>query len=116
MKDAHRKELKASYKLTPPAMGVYSIRNMATGKTLLDRSRNLPGAINRHRFELTQGHHRNSALQSDWQSFGEQNFSFEIVDIVKPSADPAFDTNAEIDALLALRLESCPRGAENSYL
>lgn len=111
-----RAELKSSYKLNPPAMGVFAIRNLATGKTLLGRSTNLPGIINRHRFELKQGKHHNAALLADWKRYGEVGFSFDVVDTVEPSDDPAFDAQAELDTLLAMHLEQCPRGSALSYL
>jgi hypothetical protein len=108
--------LKSSYKLNPPAMGVFAIRNLATGRTLLGRSTNLPGIINRHRFELKLGKHHNADLQADWKRDGEAGFSFEVVDTVAPSADPAFDAVAELETLLAMHLEQCPRGSAQSYL
>ncbi|MET3133536.1 hypothetical protein AAKU55_003826 [Oxalobacteraceae bacterium GrIS 1.11] len=113
---SRKAELKSDYQLNPPAMGVYAIRHLASGKALIERSNNLPGALNRHRFELKLGLHRNAALQADWQRDGEAGFLLEIVDTVAPNADPAFDADGEIAALLDLYLELCPRGAENSYL
>lgn len=111
-----RAALKADYKLNPPAMGVYAIEHLASGRMLIERSSNLPGILNRHRFELKMGGHRNAALQADWRRDGEAGFRFAVLDTLEPSADPAFDAETELDTLLAMHLEQCPRGAPLSYL
>ncbi|PKB21796.1 GIY-YIG nuclease family protein [Janthinobacterium sp. 64] len=94
--------LKAAYRQQAPALGIIALRHLPSGCTLLERSRNAPGALNRHRFELALGTHRNARLQADWRRDGAAAFRFDIIDSVKPSSDPAFDAEAELDALLAL--------------
>ena len=94
--------LKAAYRQQAPALGIIALRHLPSGCTLLERSRNAPGALNRHRFELALGTHRNARLQADWRRDGAAAFRFDIIDSVKPSSDPAFDDEAELDALLAL--------------
>lgn len=94
--------LKAAYRQQAPALGIIALRHLPSGCTLLERSRNAPGALNRHRFELNLGTHRNARLQADWRRDGAAAFCFELLDSVKASGDPAFDAQAELDALLAL--------------
>ena len=94
--------LKAAYRQQAPALGIIALKHLPSGCTLLERSRNAPGALNRHRFELTLGTHRNARLQADWRRDGAAAFRFDIIDSVKVSGDPAFDAQAELDALLAL--------------
>lgn len=94
--------LKAAYRQQAPALGIIALRHLPSGCTLLERSRNAPGALNRHRFELALGTHRNARLQADWRRDGAAAFRFDIIDSVKVSGDPAFDAQAELDALLAL--------------
>ena len=94
--------LKAHYRQQPPPLGIIALRHLPSGQTLLECSRNAPGSLNRHRFELNLGKHRNAALQADWRRDGAAAFSCEIIDTVRPSDDPAFDADAELDALLAL--------------
>lgn len=94
--------LKAAYRQQAPALGIIALRHLPSGYTLLERSRNAPGALNRHRFELALGTHRNARLQADWRRDGATAFRFDIIDSVKVSGDPAFDAQAELDALLAL--------------
>ena len=116
MNRSRQAELKAGYKLNPPVAGIIAITHRASGKALIDSSRNPEGGLNRHRFELKLGSHRNAALKADWRRDGEAAFDFAIVDSVAPPDDTAFDLDAELADLLALRLAACPRGADNSYL
>jgi len=116
MNRSRQAELKAGYKLNPPTAGIIAITHRASGKALIDSSRNPQGVLNRHRFELKLGSHHNAALKADWLRDGETAFDFAIVDNVTPSNDPAFDLDAELAKRLALRLTACPRGADNSYL
>ncbi|PVX37939.1 GIY-YIG nuclease family protein [Janthinobacterium sp. 78] len=94
--------LKAAYRQQAPALGIIALRHLPSGYALLERSRNAPGVLNRHRFELNLGTHRNARLQADWRRDGAAAFRFDIIDSVKASGDPAFDAEAELDALLAL--------------
>ena len=96
--------LKAAYRQQAPALGIIALQHLPSGRTLLERSRNAPGALNRHRFELTLGKHRNAGLQADWRRDGEAAFRLELLDTVTLPDDPAFDADAELDALLALHL------------
>jgi hypothetical protein len=112
---ARQADLKRQYRLAMPAMGIYAIRNTRTGRILLDGSRNIPGALNRHRFELRQGVHRNKSLLLDWKTFGESSFVFETLDAIAQNADPAFDYDAELRVLLELWRERHPCGAADSY-
>ncbi|MGK5028174.1 GIY-YIG nuclease family protein [Janthinobacterium sp. DSP2-3-3] len=97
--------LKAHYRQQPPPLGIIALRHLPSGRTLLECSRNAPGMLNRHRFELNLGKHRNAQLQADWRRDGAAAFSCEIIDTVTLPDDPAFDTDAELGALLALHLE-----------
>jgi hypothetical protein len=97
--------LKAAYRQQAPALGIIALQHLPSGRTLLERSRNAPGALNRHRFELTLGTHRNARLQADWRRDGAAAFRFELRDAVTVPDDPAFDADAELDTLLVLHRE-----------
>ena len=43
---------KLEYKLSHRPMGVFQIRNTTNGKIFVDSSINVPGKINRHKFQL----------------------------------------------------------------
>ena len=75
--------LKAAYRQQAPALGIIALQHLPSGCTLLERS-------------------RNARLQADWRRDGAAAFRFDIIDSVKVSGDPAFDAQAELDALLAL--------------
>lgn len=94
--------LKAHYRQQPPPLGIIAVRHLPSGRTLFECSRNAPGMLNRHRFELNLGKHRNAALQADWRRDGAAAFSCAVIDTVRLPDDPAFDADAELDALLAL--------------
>ena len=94
--------LKAAYRQQAPALGIIALQHLPSGRTLLERSRNAPGALNRHRFELTLGTHRNAGLQADWRRDGAAAFRCEVIDTLKLPDDPAFDADAELAGLLAL--------------
>lgn len=102
MDKTRKTALKAAYRQQAPALGIIALRHLPSGYALLERSRNAPGALNRHRFELNLGTHRNARLQADWRRDSAAAFRFDIIDSVKASGDPAFDAEAELDALLAL--------------
>ena len=74
---------------------------------------NLAVALNRHRFELERGTHRNVALLALWKQFGAQDFSFTELGTIKPRDDPAFDLAVELEAMPGLLREEHSRlGAE----
>jgi hypothetical protein len=92
-----------------PAMGVYAIRNCATGHVLVKSSRNVPGAINRLTFELRQGCHRDRGLQAQWDACGAEGVTMEVLELVRERNDPAFDYDAELALLETVyRLELSP--------
>lgn len=110
---AQQRLLKQQYREAPPAAGVFTIRNLASGRLLLGASLNLEGSLNRHRFELGMRGHRNRDLQADWLAQGAEGFAFDVVDTVKERpADPAFDREAELEVLHELwSQEFARRGA-----
>ena len=94
-----RKELLRAYKETPPAAGVYRVRDTVTGGYLLGSSRNLPGILNRHRFSLELGRERCRDLQRAWDDDGPDAFVFEVLDALASSDGPAADPDEEVRLL-----------------
>lgn len=97
-----RSELKKQYRETPPAMGVYAIRNLSSGRVIVQASMNIHAAVNRARFELDHKSHRDEQLQRDWSTLGPDSCRFDIIDLVKRRDDPGFDHKAELAGLLAM--------------
>ena len=110
-----RAELRRAYKETPRQAGIFQIKNTNTGRILLGSSTNLHGPLNKHRFMLTIGRHDNAALQNDWNQFGPDVFSFEILEIVKPSDDPSFCLEDELTLLEQIWLEKLQPFGEHGY-
>jgi hypothetical protein len=100
-----KKRLKQEYKQNPRPMGVFLIRNMVNEKVFIGVSLDLPGIINRHKFQLTMGNHPNTRLQSEWNEFGSESFAFEILDRLNPQDDPHFDYREDLAFLEDLWLE-----------
>ena len=111
----NRKTLKRQYLETKSRAGVYTIRNQITGRALVAGSSNVQGTLNRHRFELQHGLHRNARLAQDWIEHGETNFLFDVLDIVKPSEDPAFNAERELEMLVYLWRQEIPCLGERGY-
>lgn len=97
-----RRALARQYKQAFPCMGIYALRCDAAGLLRLGSSRIADGTLNRLRFELVRGAHRDKALQLAWRTHGAEAFRFEVIDRVKERDDPAFDYDAELASLLAL--------------
>lgn len=97
-----RKALKLAYKLTPPPMGLFAIRNRVTDRLLVGTSLNLTASINRHRMELQRGVHRHRALMADWCQYGEAQFAFEVLEQLEPRDEPGFDPVAALEARIAV--------------
>jgi len=102
---SRRSELKRSYREAPPPMGVYAVRCLANGKVLVGASPNVQGMLNRIRFELATGMDRLPALLEDWRRYGADQFTFEVLDVLKPSEEPGADPKEELEVLEALWLD-----------
>lgn len=110
-----KRALKRQYLDTRTHAGVYAIRNLRTGRTMVAGSANVQGALNRHQFELRLGTHRNALLRRDWEEHGEASFVFEVLDVVKPREDPAFDVARELQTLVALWRQEIPCRPQAGY-
>lgn len=82
-----------------PPMGVYAIRDRASGHRLLGASRNVHAALNRARFEMRMGKFADRVLQAAWRRAGVDGLSFEVLELVKEREDADFDYAGELKAL-----------------
>lgn len=94
-------------------MGVFLIRNIANDKVFVGAGLNLPGTMNRHRFQLGSGRHANQQLQADWNELGSSSFAFEIVDQLQPR--PGGNDRADLESLLDLWIERLRPFGEAGY-
>jgi hypothetical protein len=95
---ADRRRLAREVRDAFPPMGIYAIRNRASGSVRVASSRNVHGAINRIQFELRLGKHRDRQLQAEWAG-DPSSITFEVIELVKERDDTAFDYAAELKAL-----------------
>src|SRR5262249_777993 len=96
-------------------MGVYRVRNTATGRSLVGASVDLAAILNRHRAQLRLGLHRNAGLQKDWNELGAEAFEFEILDTLKPPARPGSDPTDDLRVLETLWLEKLSPFEDRGY-
>ena len=82
-----RKALTAEYKRTPRRAGMFVVRNIVSGRWLVGSSPDLPGMLNRQRFQLEMGSHPDKELQLDWNEIGEGGFAIEVLDELAPADD-----------------------------
>jgi hypothetical protein len=109
----NKRTLKQQYLEAKTRAGVYAIKNLVTGRVLVAGSTDVQGALNRHRFELRQGTHRNKLLSEDWALHGEPNFCFEVLDVVKPTDDSSFDVARELKDLVAMWRQEILQGKDD---
>ncbi|MDY0101414.1 MAG: GIY-YIG nuclease family protein [Lentimicrobium sp.] len=110
-----RKELKSEYKNMKFRMGVFLIVNKINGKIYIGSSPDLIAAWNSQRFQLEAGLHSCASLQSDWKTFGQENFTYEIVEEIKQSDDTPKDYSKDLKALEELIIEELDPFGENGY-
>jgi hypothetical protein len=82
-----------------PPMGIYAIRDRASGHRLLGASRNVHAALNRARFEMRMGKYADRVLQAAWNRSAEDGLRFEVLELVKEREDADFDYAGELKAL-----------------
>jgi hypothetical protein len=111
----NKKELINKYKQTIRPMGIYQIRNMRNGKIFLGSAKDLQGIINSNRFQLKNGLHTNREMQSDFTTFGEASFSFEILDQLEPKEDIKYDYTEELRMLEEMWLDKLQPYGEKGY-
>lgn len=115
MNTPSRKELKREYKEKPRIAGVFQIKNNTTGKVFLGSSLNIDGPLNAHKFMLSSGSHRNTALQKDYKTYGETAFSFEVLATVDIKDEPGFNLENELEILEDLWFEELQPVGEKGY-
>jgi hypothetical protein len=74
------KEKLQEYKERKQIGGVYAIKNSINGKILLLSTADLKGIKNRFEFSIATNNCINHKLQKDWNEFGKNVFSFEVLE------------------------------------
>lgn len=111
----NKSEIKKDYKRTLTPMGVYQVKNLVNGKIFIGSNKNIPARINRHKFELKLNSDDIKELQEDYNKYGEENFSFEILDELKPKEDPDYNYKEDIKVLEQLWIDKLRPFDEKGY-
>lgn len=110
-----KKELKEEYKQMKFTMGVFRITNKANGKIFIGSSPDLTAIWYAQKLQLGMGIHQNKELQKDWNHFGSESFTYEILEELKHSDDTKADFNKELKALEELLIEELQPFGEKGY-
>jgi hypothetical protein len=96
-------------------MGVYRVRNLRNGKSLVGSSLDVPAMLNRQRFQLESGFHPERTLLAEWRELGPDAFVFETLDTLAPPDEPGYDPAPDLKMLEQLWLEKLDRAGERGY-
>ena len=66
------------------ASGIYQIRNLLNGKRYVGSAVCFRVRWNGHRMRLRRGDHHSRHLQASWNKYGEDSFSFEVIETCAP--------------------------------
>ena len=92
--DQHNSRLSYSASLMPMVAGIYTIRNIDSGRQYIGSSMNLKSRLRTHIRELSLGNHPNHALQSDFSKLGADCFEAEALKkVTSPSLLTEFESN-----------------------
>jgi group I intron endonuclease len=111
----NKKELIKQYKQTIQPMGIYQIKNNKNNKIYIGSAKDLRGIINSNKFQLKNGLHFNKEIQKDFNEIGEQYFSFDILDYLKPKDDLNYDYKKELKILEEMWLEKLQPYNDKGY-
>jgi group I intron endonuclease len=111
----NKKELIKQYKQTIQPMGIYQVKNLKNNRIFIGSAKDLRGRINSNRFQLKTGAHFNKDLQNEYNENGDENFSFEVLDYLKPKDEAGFDYTEELKTLLEMWLEKLQPYDEKGY-
>lgn len=97
------KELKKKYREDfenkKTSMGILIIKNIESGKIFPKATLNAEAWINKSKFVLRLGQFENAELQADWNTLGEDQFTFEILDRLEEDDSPFYDYKKELSKL-----------------
>ncbi|MBI5848876.1 MAG: GIY-YIG nuclease family protein [Nitrospirae bacterium] len=111
----NRKEIINKYKQTIQPMGIYQIRNLGNGKIYIGSAKDLRGRINSNKFQLRMGSHLNKEMQRDFNEIGEEGFSFDVLDQLKPKEDLSYDYTEDLKILEEMWLDKIQPYNEKGY-
>ena len=105
-----RKAATRAYQENPRPVGVFRVRNTESGVAFIGSSVDVTSMLNRQRFQLEMGSHRDRALQAEWNMRGSASFEFEVLDTLEMPDDPAYDPREDLAELLEMWRERLGAG------
>jgi hypothetical protein len=109
-----KKELKQQYKEIKIQAGVYQITNVTNGKICIIATRDLK-TMNGKRFELEMGSSKNRPLQKEWNEYGKDAFTFEVLEILEKKEEGFFDLKDALKKLEEKWLDKLQPYGERGY-
>lgn len=109
-----RKELQQQAKEIKVEAGVYQIKNTRNGKVMVESTRDLKTMQGR-RFALELNSHPNKTLQREWNEFGADAFTFEVLEVLKKPETGYFDEVGALKKLKRKWLEQLQPFGEKGY-
>lgn len=103
-----KKELLDEWKNRRPEMGIITIRCKNTGDLFAGISKDTQVEFNSQRFKLSANLHPNKQLQKLWEQYGETEFVYTVVKVLKYE-DPEEDQADKLMALLDEYLTEMPQ-------
>ena len=100
-----RKELREEYKQRKYRMGVFQIKNLINNKIYVGSSQDLDAIWHAQKLQLNVGIHSNDDLQKDWKESGPDNFTFEILEMLKQIDDKPQEIEKELKSLEEMIVE-----------
>ena len=93
-----KKELRMQWKERKTVAGVFQIKNLKNQKRFIESTRNITD-VNRQKFMLEYHFHPNRYLQADWNEFGADAFSFEVLEVLEQEPDEYYDVKGTLKKL-----------------
>ena len=112
--DINKKDLISKYKMRKVIGGIYAIKNIRTGKMLLDGTTDLLGMKNRFEFSQKTGSCINTRIQNAWKEDGHLSFEFWVLEeLEKKEEQTMTEFRDDINVLKEIWLEKTVE--ENLY-
>ena len=110
-----KKELKQRYiEETTIEAGVYQIKNTKNQRIFIGSTKNLK-TLNGVKFSLETGTSYNKELQEEWNQFGKDAFTIEVLEILKKQDEPYFNEKEALAELENKWLEKLQPYGERGY-
>ena len=77
-------------------LGVYKIENKLNNKVYIGESNDIERRWLEHIEELNNNSHHSYKLQNDWNTYGEENFTFKILEEIEKIKGSSYKTNMQL--------------------